>query len=177
MNELGQSRDTLVIMKQGELISGIAITKDMYIHDNGIYCIDDLCIKFPDNTFQCLSSVYDKINYYIASSCSSMEDIEELATIIKANNPEFKGFKMPVEDWLDPESEPYFGCTYGNNKLKETLETLKISLDEFIRNTKYIIVVDAKDEKSNECDHYNRLKNLGLVQTDAIEKEIVLNSL
>ena len=151
--------------------------------DNGVFKIpydDDL--DFGRYPFRILSSFRDKLYYSIASFCGnapymstsidSKDKFEELVEIAKKYVDGLSDIEAPKTSYWSDEREEYIDCDYygdidhqSTGLLKECLLGEDISLEEFLTNKKYVIIIDG-DEYDTFLDEIDS----GIVDLSSIKK-------
>ena len=151
--------------------------------DNGVFKIpydDDL--DFGRYPFRILSSFRDKLYYSIASFCGNApymstsidnkDKFEELVEIAKKYIDGLSDIEAPKTSYWSDEREEYIDCDYYGDidhqslgLLKECLLGEDISLEEFLTNKKYVIIIDG-----DEYDTFLDMIDSGIVDLDSIKK-------
>lgn len=155
-----------------------------WIGCNGKWCLHDL--GFERSPFEILSTARDKFRYAVASILgnASFNHVNE-----NMNLEPDKYMKELIEELTQIASKIFNGCKtlefsmscyvtekYGHvdhescHLLEHFLAEEDISIEEFISNPKYIVVVDG-----DEYGVFNTMKKAGLINTEAIEKEFCEN--
>lgn len=156
--------------------------------DNGIFKIPfEDRLEFGRYPFRVLSSFRDKLYYSIASLCGNVyptnytienrENFRELVEIAKRYINGLNDIEVPkTECWVESSGKnSYRGknvvCDYYGNidhqslgLLKECLLGEDISLEEFLTNKKYVIIIDG-----DEYDAFLDLIDSGIVELDIIK--------
>jgi len=137
---------------------------EFYIRDNGMISIWDSELEFGRSPMRILFSVYDKTKYAIA--CYQEDRFDEIQDIFarayNSTHPsnEFKGFELPHR-WNDKSAIEYGYIDHQSADLLPLfLEMEGITLEEFIINPKYVIVIDG-----DEYRFFDRYKNNGMLNT------------
>ena len=122
-------------------------------------------LEFGRSPFRVLATFYDKLRYTIPSFFSKYNGMSyeeennplyndprwnELMTILNNHFKEFEAIELPENDWLKnketDEYQMYFGDIETDLALLERfLKEENISLEEFLTNRKYIIIVDGDE--------------------------------
>lgn len=154
------SMHNLVVKKEDGRYTDEELRDDIWIDDDGVWDIswrDEL--YYGRSPFDCLGTFASKTKYAIASICSNSDDFDEIKKIFMKYIPECKEIKLPENE--------YFPYGYVDDDiLSGFLEENQITLEEFLANKKYVIIVDG-----DEYCIWNSLKESGLVDLNQIEKE------
>lgn len=164
------SMHSLVIKKDGGYYSPEEIRDDIWIDNTGEWNLawgDELV--FGCSPFNCLCTFGGKTRYAIASLCSpkviaadnlgDKDKFDEIKEIFMKYVPECKKIK------LREDSEFTYGWV-DEDILTRFLDDENISLEEFLTNKKYVVIVDG-----DEYLIWDALKQSGLVDLNKIEKE------
>lgn len=186
------SLHSLVVTKDDRYYTKEEANRRTYISD-GVMDICSRDLYFGRSPFNILSTLIEKSIYTMASMCNYKGDdvYTEICDVIRSYFPEFTGFSLPFktryyetkycsEDdiikWYG--NGNYYKCddkwicwgyntgTVDENILSGFLERENISITEFLKNKKYVVIVDG-----DEYCVYNSLKKSGLINFDNIEKE------
>lgn len=100
-------------------------------------------LEFGRSPFELLTDWYGRLRYAIASFPDRIEEIE--AACYK-NLPGLTAIKYPRERW-DNEDTPYYGYVDHQSAglLESFLNMYNITLEEFIFNDKYMVVIDGDE--------------------------------
>lgn len=133
---------------------------DLWIHSH-----DD--ITFGRTPFKVLTSVKEKLKYYIASECNSKEDIIKVENTLKeifSNIEEITFASNWFKDWGNGDYDQYgYAQNYGG--FKKALIENNIDLKELITNSKYLVIVDG-----DEYQEFESMKDSGLINFKDIYK-------
>lgn len=101
-------------------------------------------LEFERYPFDILSDWYGRLCYAIASC--GYENLDEIRTACMKHISEFKDFKFPKDKWDDKE-EDYLGHVdhQSSGLLTHTLNKHNISIEDFIFNDKYIVIIDGDE--------------------------------
>ena len=156
------SSHSLVITTLDEHYTGDEIRKNLYIPENGIVRIWASSLEFYRYPFDILCTFESKARYAIASSKGKL--VNEVEAIYHKYIPEFVAFKF------DERPESYdsdnYVIDYGGTDdycIEGWLKKYNITLEEFLTNRRYIVIVDG-----DEFCVWDHVKNTGLVDTDMI---------
>lgn len=121
-------------------------------------------LEFGRNPFHFLVSWYDRLCYAIATY-HTKEGVEGIKKICSRRIKGFRGFRFPHDDWAH-EDEDYYGYVdhQSHGLLEHVLEHYHISLEEFIFNDRYVIVIDG-----DETQYFNVLVEQDLFNKDVVE--------
>lgn len=120
---------------------------------------DEYESHYGRHPFGLLRTPLDKLRYYIASCCDNSQSAEYTAVLelMNKNVEWFKGFDLCV---------PYdYECTFGNSEgygFKNQLKELDVSLEKFVLNDRYMIVVDG-----DEYNTWESIVDSGVVDTSS----------
>lgn len=147
---------------------------DAWVMRDGRLCISEL--DFGRSPFEVLNTAKDKFRYVIASKLGN-------ASYSHVNNDTPDEYmKGLIDELTQIATRIFIGCTalslpdYGYVDhdscylLENFLKREKITLEEFVCNPKYIVIIDG-----DEYCILNSMKKSGLIDTDAIEKEYCEN--
>ena len=165
------SMHSLVVKKEDGYYADNELRRHLWLDKDGVWDIwhsDD--ITFGRYPFDCLCTFEAKVRYAIASLCSWRIDNEkrfkEIETLVKEIIPECTGIKLPkMYDWETDNKTISYGSV-DEDILSPFLEKENVSLNEFLTNKKYVVIVDG-----DEYCIWDSLKNSGLVNVNEIEKE------
>lgn len=163
------SSHSLVIMTNNEHYTREEINKNFYMTD-GIVRLWESSLEFYRSPFDMLVTFKDKLRYAIASSNGNL--VDECREICKKYVDGFTDFEFDTKDYVwDSEVNDYVEAdepipNYGGTddyQIEGWLKKYNVSLEEFLTNKRYIVVVDG--------DEYNcwlHIKDSGLVDTSKI---------
>lgn len=157
------------------VLLGSAPDNDKYfqtirLDKDGFYDIwfeDDL--EFGRTPFNVLCTFATKLNYAIASFGEDrFDELNELACkYLRGEDGSYcTGIKLPKPRWRDGEVSYGFVDHQSSGLLDMYLVVQGISLETFLTNPKYIVIIDG-----DEYCVFDNLKNSGLVVDGVIEKE------
>lgn len=163
------SSHSLVITTDDEHYNREEINKDFYMTD-GIVRLWDSSLEFYRSPFDMLVTFRDKLRYAIASSNGNLvNQCRELCQKYVDGFVDFKFDKIDyvwnseVKDYVETDEPiPNYGGT-DDYQIEGWLKYYNVSLEEFLTNKRYIVVVDG--------DEYNcwlHIKDSGLVDTSKI---------
>lgn len=163
------SSHSLVITTDNEHYTREEINKNFYMTD-GIVRLWESSLEFYRSPFDMLVTFKDKLRYAIASSNGNL--VDECREICKKYIDGFIDFEFDTKDYVwDSEVKDYVETNepipnYGGTddyQIEGWLKSYNVSLEEFLTNKRYIVVVDG--------DEYNcwlHIKDSGLVDTSKI---------
>lgn len=187
------SMHSLVIKKESAYFTDEEARDGIYINENGKIDLGFEDMHFGRSPFQVLYTLVDKAKYVLASMCIYKDDAvyEEVKNVIHSYIPEFIDFETELETHsysaiinTEEEIRKWFGdgnyikkdgrwIVWGHKLgsvdediLSSFLEKENITITEFLKNKRYIVIVDG-----DEYCVYKDMKRSGLVNTDNIEKE------
>ena len=179
------SSHSIIIKKKDHPLSRKAIDTKWYMHmneddpndpDNGTIHFDRENLEFERDPFHFLVSWHDRLCYAIAAY-QSKETVETLREICQRRIPGFRGFQFPSQRWIledegedeedNAETEDYYGFVDHQSEclLKKVLNHYHISLEEFVFNDKYVVVIDG-----DEYQYFETLTEQEFFNKDAIER-------
>lgn len=163
------SSHSLVITTDNEHYTREEINKNFYMTD-GIVRLWESSLEFYRSPFDMLVTFKDKLRYAIASSNGNL--VNECREICKKYVDGFIDFEFDTKDYVwdsnvndyveADEPIPNYGGT-DDYQIEGWLKKYNVSLEEFLTNKRYIVVVDG--------DEYNcwlHIKDSGLVDTSKI---------
>lgn len=164
------SSHSLVITTDNEHYTREEINKNFYVTKKGIVRLWESSLEFYRSPFDMLVTFKDKLRYAIASSNGNL--VDECREICKKYVDGFTDFEFDTKDYVwDSEVKDYVETdepipNYGGTddyQIEGWLKSYNVSLEEFLTNKRYIVVVDG--------DEYNcwfHIKDSGLVDTSKI---------
>lgn len=163
------SSHSLVITTDDEHYTREEINKNFYMTD-GIVRLWESSLEFYRSPFDMLVTFKDKLRYAIASSNGNL--VDECREICKKYVDEFTDFEFDTKDYVwDSEVKDYVEAkspvpNYGGTddyQIEGWLKYYNVSLEEFLTNKKYIVVVDG-----DEYCVWSNIKDSGLVDVKKI---------
>ena len=164
------SSHSLVITTDNEHYTREEINKNFYITKEGKVRLWESSLEFYRSPFDMLVTFRDKLRYAIASSNGNL--VDDCREICKKYVDGFTDFEFDTKDYVwDSEVKDYVETdepvpNYGGTddyQIEGWLKSYNVSLEEFLTNKRYIVVVDG--------DEYNcwlHIKDSGLVDTSKI---------
>lgn len=176
-----------------ELTSAYAdSSRHLYVHDNGAFDIHQYWLEFVEKDFSVLYSYAEKMRHAFASLCGMVSDgstflyghtaehrlmvYEEISDGIKKHFPQVNNIVLPtgyVEKGyfyeMFDEGERYYGCVMEENRnlVQAFLDRKKISIDDFLYDSRYIII-------TGDDGQYAKLKKHGIIKKAAIVQEFTV---
>lgn len=124
-------------------------------------------LEFGRSPFSVLVTFYDKLRFAIASLADDPNDREEIEAVMYEVIPGLKTIQYPTHyDYSSQSRHTYYGSIDHEScgLLKAFLDKHKLSIRDFLLNTKYVVWIDG--------DEYNVKESLfthGLVSKDLFE--------
>ncbi len=187
------SMHSLVIKKESVYFTNEEARDGIYVNENGIFDLSLEEMYFGRSPFQVLYTLLDKAKYVLASMCMYKDDAvyKEVKNVIHSYIPEFIDFELElrahtynsistteeeIKKWAGEgnyakKDDNWITWEYelgGVDKdiLSSFLKKENITITEFLKNKRYIVIVDG-----DEYRIYKDMKRNGLINTDNIEKE------
>ena len=164
------SSHSLVITTDNEHYTREEINKNFYVTKKGIVRLWESSLEFYRSPFDMLVTFKDKLRYAIASSNGNL--VDECREICKKYVDGFIDFEFDTKDYVwDSEVKDYVETNepipnYGGTddyQIEGWLKSYNVSLEEFLTNKRYIIVVDG-----DEYQIFDHIKKSGLFDTSKI---------
>ena len=164
------SSHSLVITTDNEHYTKEEINKNFYVTKKGIVRLWESSLEFYRSPFDMLVTFKDKLRYAIASSNGNL--VDECREICKKYVDRFIDFEFDTKDYVwDSEVKDYVETNepipnYGGTddyQIEGWLKSYNVSLEEFLTNKRYIVVVDG-----DEYNCWRHIKDSGLVDTSKI---------
>jgi hypothetical protein len=164
------SSHSLVITTDNEHYTRKEINDEFYLTREGKVRLWESSLEFYRSPFDMLTTFKGKLRYAIASSNGNL--VDELREICKKYIDGFIDFEFDtkdyvwdsnVKDYVEAKSPvPNYGGT-DDYQIEGWLKHYNISLEEFLINKRYIVVVDG-----DEYTIYDHIKKSGLFDTSKI---------
>ena len=164
------SSHSLVITTNNEYYTREEINEDFYVTKEGIVRLWESSLEFYRSPFDMLVTFMDKLRYAIASSGGNL--VDECRELCRKYVDGFVDFKFDtkdyiwdstVKDYVEAENPlPNYGGT-DDYQIEGWLKHYNISLEEFLTNKRYIVIVDG-----DEYCVWDNIKNSGLVEVTKI---------
>lgn len=164
------SSHSLVITTDNEYYTREEINKDFYITEKGIVRLWESSLEFYRSPFDMLATFKDKLRYAIASSNGNL--VDQCRELCQKYVDGFVDFEFDTKDYVwDSEVKDYVEAdepipNYGGTddyQIEGWLKYYNVSLEEFLTNKRYIVVVDG-----DEYAIYDHIKKSGLFDTSKI---------
>lgn len=164
------SSHSLVITTDNEHYTREEINKNFYITKEGKVRLWESSLEFYRSPFDMLVTFKDKLRYAIASSNGNL--VDECREICKKYIDGFVDFEFDTKDYVwDSEVKDYVEAdepvpNYGGTddyQIEGWLKKYNVSLEEFLTNKRYIVVVDG-----DEYQIFDHIKKSGLFDTSKI---------
>ena len=163
--ETNSSSSHSIVMMKNDKPTEDKVDPDYRVDDDGVldfWYEPDL--EFGRSPFEFLTDWYGRLRYCIASYSGDDDKIKELEEICRRRVDRFKHFKFRKDRWENKENRGYIDHQ-SDGILDAALKRYNISLEEFIFNDRFIVVVDG-DEYRVFCD---------LIQSEMFNKDNVAN--
>ena len=163
------SSHSLVITTDNEHYTRKEINKNFYMTD-GIVRLWESSLEFYRSPFDMLVTFKDKLRYAIASSDGNL--VDQCRELCCKYVDGFVDFEFDTKDYVwDSEVKDYVVAkvpvpNYGSTddyQIEGWLKKYNVSLEEFLTNKRYIVVVDG-----DEYAIYDHIKKSGLFDTSKI---------
>lgn len=163
------SSHSLVITTDNEHYTRKEINKNFYMTD-GIVRLWESSLEFYRSPFDMLVTFKDKLRYAIASSDGNL--VDQCRELCCKYVDGFTDFEFDTKDYVwDSEVKDYVEAeepipNYGGTddyQIEGWLKKYNVSLEEFLTNKRYIVVVDG-----DEYAIYDHIKKSGLFDTSKI---------
>lgn len=155
------SMHSLVVSTKGGKYTEDEIYEGMWIDANGKWNIWSQDIQFGRAPFRLLYSFAEKVRYALASLNGSDIKLSDVNQIVDKYAPKVKEWVLPMVQ------EDNVGGWTDDDILPSALRELKISLEDFLTDRRYMVVVDG-----DEYCVWDSLKQSGMINTSMIKEEI-----
>ena len=165
------SSHSLCILKENKPLG--EVDSNWRVDGNGIlrfYDEDDL--QFGRWPFRILNNWYNRLCYALASYADDKQKRKEITEICRKHIEFFVDFKFPKNPWWDEDKDPieeqyFYGCVdhQSMSLLSSFLQTHNVSLEDFIFNNKYLVIIDG-----DEYNYFDKLQNLPIWNAKAVEE-------
>ena len=165
--ETNSSSSHSIVIKKGGGKTPDKIDPDWRVHEDGELYIWDTDLEFGRSPFDVLCDWYHKLCYAIASY--GEEGFEYVESIALKHIKRATFIRLPLTwNYKDEQVTNYGYVDHQSMGLLESfLRTENITLDDFIFNDKYVVIVDG-----DEYCVFERLKKSGLLDKNAIEERM-----
>lgn len=164
------SSHSLVITTDDEHYTREEINKNFYMSEKGIVRLWESSLEFYRSPFDMLVTFKDKLRYAIASSNGNL--VDQCRELCQKYVNGFVDFEFDTKDYIwdsnvkdyveADEPIPNYGGT-DDYQIEGWLKYYNVSLEEFLTNKRYIVVVDG-----DEYAIYDHIKKSGLFDTSKI---------
>lgn len=166
------SMHTIVVTKEHRKYTPEEIDRSFHFFNEKDYkyvCIyNENDITYERYPFRILDNFLEKTLYYIAMLSMQNDmgkpDLEEVYGIIRKYLPGFEGFRFPKNFYTDKTFYGYIDHQSADT-LSEFLKSNKVSLEDFLTDTRYIIFIDG-----DEYRYVKTLLELNLLDKQNIEQ-------
>ena len=164
------SSHSLVITTDNEHYTKEEINSECYLTKEGKMRFWESSLEFYRSPFDMLTTFKGKLRYAIASSNGNL--VDECREICKKYIDGFADFEFDTKDYVwDSEVKDYVEAdepipNYGGTddyQIEGWLKKYNVSLEEFLTNKRYIVVVDG-----DEYQIFDHIKKSGLFDTSKI---------
>ena len=164
------SSHSLVITTDNKHYTREEINDEFYLTKEGKVRLWESSLEFYRSPFDILATFKDKLRYAIASSNGNL--VDECRKICREYIDGFTDFEFDTKDYVwDSEVKDYVEAdepvpNYGGTddyEIEGWLKKYNVSLEEFLNNKRYIVVVDG-----DEYNTWLHIKDSGLVNTTKI---------
>ena len=170
------SMHSIVVKKTIDYYTKEEAEEEIYVRKSGKWAIHDYELQFGRSPFEIIGSFERKIHYAIASWCGNYLDkneienkFQEIEQIVKKYIPETKLIELPERyNYSFGEEEKYYGYVDHESigLLQDFLEEKEITLEEFLTNKRYIVIIDG-----DEYCLWKEAKKTGIIDLNEIEEE------
>lgn len=164
------SSHSLVITTDNEHYTREEINDEFYLTKEGKVRLWESSLEFYRYPFDMLATFRGKLRYAIASSNGNL--VDECRKICREYIDGFTDFEFDIKDYIwnsevkdyveADEPVPNYGGT-DDYEIEGWLKKYNVSLEEFLTNKRYIVVVDG-----DEYNTWLHIKDSGLVNTTKI---------
>lgn len=155
------SMHSLVVSTKGGKYTEDEFYEGIWLNRDGKWKIWDRDIQFGRTPFELLYTFEGKVRYALASLNGSDIKFSDVSRIVDKYVPKIKEVVLPIVQ------EDTVGGWVDDNILPGALRELDISLEDFLTDRRYMVVVDG-----DEYCVWDSLKKSGLIDTDMIKEEV-----
>ena len=155
------SSHSIVVTKENQIQENV--DPEWYMSDDGeidFWSEDDL--EFGRTPFDILNDWHGRLRYTIASMGETHMD--EIVSACKRHIPGFDHFKFPHSKWDDGGNVLGYVDHQSFGLLRHTLNAHHISVEDFIFNDKYLVIIDG-----DEYRVFDRLRDSLLFTDEEID--------
>jgi len=165
------SSHSLIMLKEDKPLEQF-VDPEYLLNDKGQLRLWPDMIEFGRSPFQFLTTWYERLCYAIACFAYDDEMRDKLEEICYSRVIGFKGFRFPTRDYYERHPDDFtekYNYGYVDHQSMDLLENFLnnngISLEEFIFNDRYIVVIDG-----DEYNIFDTIRGLPTWNGDAVEK-------
>lgn len=157
------SMHSIVVMKNVEKFAGQyeKFDTDIFLDKNGKWTMWTEDLEYGRYPFQVLATFRDKLLYAIPALCNNKNKYDDIVEVVKKYIPKFRKFDFSMRD--DGEKFGYIDHQSAD-LLYDFLNEEGITLEEFLTNKKYMIVIDG-----DEYAEFEKWVKSGLINVDDID--------
>lgn len=157
------SMHSIVVMKNVEKFAGQYEKFDtgIFLDKNGKWTVWTEDLEYGCYPFQVLATFRDKLLYAIPALCNNSNKYYDIVEVVEKYIPKFKKFDFSMCD--DGEKFGYIDHQSAD-LLYDFLNEEGITLEEFLTNKKYVIVIDG-----DEYAEFEKWVKSGLINVDDID--------
>lgn len=163
------SSHSLIMLKEDKPLPQF-VEPGYYLDVDGKLYLWDNDLEFGRSPFALLTDWYHRLCYAIAAADDDVE-LDVLEEICYSRIPGFRGFKFPRNGWYDPDKDDpseEFSHGYIDHQsigvLEGFLSRNDISIEDFIFNDRYIVVIDG-----DEYNVFDTMRSLPTWNQDAVQ--------
>lgn len=146
------SSHSISIRKNGHTYTKEEIMKDLWLSEEGSHWVWDNDLEFGRSPFEPLTTFKDKIRFALASYHDDQDKIDEICGIFtKYTEGGWLDLKSVLVDEDDEEDRSWYGVIKGYidhqsmGLLQNFLRSHRVSLEEFLTNSKYVVWIDGDE--------------------------------
>lgn len=155
------SMHSLVVSTKGGKYTEDEIYEGIWLDTDGKWEIWEQEVSFGRAPFGLLYSFEEKVRYALASLNGSDIKLSDVRQILDKYAPKIKEVVLPMVQ------EDSVGGWTDDNILPGALRKLGISLEDFLTDRRYMVVVDG-----DEYCIWDSLKKSGMINTNMIKEEV-----
>lgn len=155
------SMHSLVVPTKGGKYTEDEIYEGIWMRSDGTWWIRKYEIEFGRSPFALLYRFAEKVLYTLASLDGRDIKLSDINEVVSKYAPKVKTMKLPIV------SEESVGGWVDGRILSRALKELGISLEDFLTDRRYMVVVDG-----DEYCVWDSLKQSGMINTSMIKEEV-----
>lgn len=155
------SMHSLVVSTKGGKYTEDEIYEGIWMQRDGTWRIWKGEIEFGRSPFALLYKFAEKVLYALASLDGQDIKLSDVNEVVSKYAPKVKTMELPVV------SEESVGGWVDDRILSHALKELGISLEDFLTDRRYMVVVDG-----DEYCVWDSLKQSGMINTSMIKEEV-----